>query len=266
MGVRGDTGLVRDQHHRRTLLGRGPRQQFHDLLAGQAVERPRRLVGEDDRGLDDEGTRDRHALGLTAGHLTGPTALQPVETEPREPRRGQLFGRPATHPVEEERQGDVLDRRELGDELAELEHEPERRPAQSTALGVAHRVDPGALERHVPFVGHGDPGQAMEQRRFARTARAHDRDDLAGREGEVDAAQGLGLAEPLAQVGRLEQGAGRGAASCRGDIETAARGRGRGRVGDHGTSGSARIVRRSSSTRAAVRSSQRRSASRWKRA
>ena len=75
-GVRGDARFMGHQDDRGTLFGGGLGQQLHDVLAGEAVERARRLVGEDDRRLDDEGARDRHALGLTAGHLAGHAGLR----------------------------------------------------------------------------------------------------------------------------------------------------------------------------------------------
>ena len=74
-------------------------------------------------------------------------------------------------------------------------------------------------------VGHRDPGQAVEQRRLARATRAHDRDDLAGGEREVDAAQRLGLSEALMKVETLEEG--RGPA----DRSTGAHGPGASRAG-----------------------------------
>ena len=85
-----------------------------------------------------------------------------------------------------------------------------------------------------------DPGEAVQQRRLAGAGGAHDGDDLAGVDGELRAVQRGGRAVGLVQVVGGEQGS-RGA-SC------------------------AAPPRASLSSRAAVSSSQRRSASRWNRA
>ena len=100
------------------------------------------------RGSIDEGPGDRHALGLAARHLAGAAALEAVEAEPREPRPRDVARRSAPRlAVEEQRQRHVLDRRQLRDELAELEHEAERRAPQPAALGVAQLVDAAPVER-----------------------------------------------------------------------------------------------------------------------
>ena len=107
----------------------------------------------------------------------------------------------------------------------------------------------------------GDPRQAVQERRLARAARAHDGDDLAGGQPEVDPPQGGRLSEFLVDGARFEQGRSGGGHRSR---DAAWSGRARHEAHAGGTSGRARRLRRSSSTRAAVRSSQRRSASRWK--
>ena len=55
------------QHRRAELVDVD--QQLDDLPAGHRVEVARRLVGDEDRRVVDEGTRDRGALLLAAGEL-----------------------------------------------------------------------------------------------------------------------------------------------------------------------------------------------------
>ena len=47
------------------------RKQAQDFLGALAIEVARGLVGHDERGIGDEGTRDRHALLLAARQLVG---------------------------------------------------------------------------------------------------------------------------------------------------------------------------------------------------
>src|SRR5262249_31982471 len=59
LGISGDVGIVGDQHHRHALAMQID-EQLHDLLGGVGVERARRLVGEQEQRLVDDGARDRN--------------------------------------------------------------------------------------------------------------------------------------------------------------------------------------------------------------
>src|SRR5207342_3133823 len=60
--------IVRDQHHGVVFLLQAL-EQSQDLLAGAAVERASRLVGEQDRRAVDQRSRDGDTLLLSAGKL-----------------------------------------------------------------------------------------------------------------------------------------------------------------------------------------------------
>src|SRR5215471_12647725 len=70
-GRRRDVVLVRD-HDDGHSPGVDLLEEAHDLERRRRVERPRRLVGQDDLGLGDQRARDRHALLLAPRHLRGP--------------------------------------------------------------------------------------------------------------------------------------------------------------------------------------------------
>jgi hypothetical protein len=232
---------VRDQNDGAALLAGGVDQQVHHPLAGERVERSRGLVGEHDVGARDQRPRHRHPLALTARQLARAAALEPPEPEALEPR-GRLAESPGPRPPgQQQRQGHVLDRRQLGDELAELEHEPEAPPAQLGAGAVAHPVDAVPVEPDLARVGRQDAGQAVQQGRLPRAARAHEGDDLAGGDLDVGAPQGLGGPERAGHPAGGEEGAAAG-----------------GRLAHAVTSAL------SWSSRDSVRSIHRRSASRWK--
>jgi hypothetical protein len=80
-----------------------------------------------------------------------------------QPRVRGLVGGAPPHPVEQQRQRHVVRRGELRDELAELEHEAERGPAQPSAFSFAKRVKALPVEPHLAAVGFEDPGQAVQQ-------------------------------------------------------------------------------------------------------
>src|SRR5947207_700574 len=85
-------------------------------------------------------------LRLPAGHLPGPVPLQAVEAEPGKPLAGLPYRLGPPGAGQQQRERHVLLRGQLGDELAELEHEPELVPAQRGARVLLHGVEPLAAE------------------------------------------------------------------------------------------------------------------------
>ena len=215
----------------------------------------------------------------TAGSMTSaraiatrwawPPDISPARrcSSPSSPSRGNqraasCSASPRPIAVEEERQRDVLDRRELRDELAELEDEAERGPAQPAALGVAHRVDPAA---HRSRRGRR-PGTAIPARQWSSVDLPEPLGPMTATISPAASAKSMPRSASVCPNRLWRSVPSRRATRRRAPSRDAAWS---GRAGmrlDHGTSGVSRMVRRSSSTRAAVRSSQRRSASRWKRA
>ena len=113
-------------------------------------------------------------------------------------------GRAAPGARQQQRQRDVLLGRQLGDQLAGLEHEPEPVAAQCAAPVVAERVQALPVEPGLALAGDQDAGQAVQQRGLAGAARPHDRDDLAAPDGERRAAQRRRAAERQRQAARLD--------------------------------------------------------------
>ena len=150
----------------------------------------------------------------------------------------------------------AFDRGQLGTSWPNWKTKPKavrRRRLRSASPSVSMRSPSRRTRRHPGR----DPGEAVEERGLARAARTHDRQDLPAFDRHVDAAQRLRLAEPLHETRRGQDGSG-------GRRRRRARPpRRHGRVGNGRRSGlQVRTWARSSSTRAVVISSQRRSA-RW---
>ena len=72
VGPGGMPRLVGDQHPGRAGVHLRPQQPQH-RLAGLGVQRPGRLVGQQQAALADQRPGDRHPLLLAAGQLVGET-------------------------------------------------------------------------------------------------------------------------------------------------------------------------------------------------
>ena len=122
-------------------LARSGRQQVHDLLAGERVQRSGRLVGEQHLGPATSPRASATRWAWPPDSSPDRRRSQPSSSEPVEPARGLGERLGAADAAEQQRQRDVLLGGQLGNELAELEHEAESVPAQRAALGLAHRVE-----------------------------------------------------------------------------------------------------------------------------
>ena len=77
------SGIVRDEHERAAATLVHVHEQVDDLVAGHAVEIPRRLVGQQNRRIVRERARDRHSLLLAARQLRRVVPRAIGQTRPR---------------------------------------------------------------------------------------------------------------------------------------------------------------------------------------
>ena len=113
--------------------------QLEHAAGGAAVEIAGRLVGEHARRPGDERARERGALPLAARELARACGRAARRAPPRAASRPPRRAPRRRHAADEERHRDVLERRELRQQVMELVDEPERAVAQAPALGVAER-------------------------------------------------------------------------------------------------------------------------------
>ena len=152
------------------------------------------------------GAGDRDPLRLPAGQLAGSPLPRAGQTQPVQHRLGLSLGRAAPSPVQHQRQGDVLQRGQLGHQHPGLEDEPERLPPQPRPTPVVQGLDVNGggcvrrAEDHLAGVDGDDPGQAVQQRGLARAGRPHHRDRLPRLDGEVDPRQRGQRPVPLDQA------------------------------------------------------------------
>ena len=202
----GDVGLVRDHRDRDAALLVERRQQFHDLGAGRGVEVAGRLVGEQHLRRRDDGARDRDALLLAARELARHVRFATGETDfvQRLARaRVPLLGR---HVPVDQRQLDVLERGGAAQQIEALEHEAQVVAAQQRALIGVHLAD-GDAEEAIRAGGRRiEAAEDVHAGGLARAARPHHRDELAGTNAQVDAAQRAHFALAFAvDLGDLRQ-------------------------------------------------------------
>ena len=192
--------VVRGEDDRRAARG----ELAHRRPEGVApldVHRDRRLVEHQQVGVADQRAGEAHALGLAAGELLG--AL----------RRGALQPGQLQHLVDAQRP-----RVERGHHRHQLAHGE----VAQQAAGLQHRADAAgrdrvgrraAEERHRPGVGLGEPEQHVDGGGLAGAVGAEQRDRLARRDRDVDAAHRadgpVGRAEGLDQPLEVDPGLGR---------------------------------------------------------
>src|SRR5688500_10572246 len=176
-------------------------QQRHHLAAALRVERAGRLVGEDDLAAVHERARDGHALLLAAGELARPVAEALAEPEHAEQPLGARAPLGGGHAGVHRRHLDVARRARGGDQVVALEHEAEGLAPQPRQLVAAERRHVLAVEEVLAAAGPVEAAEDVHERGLARARGAHDGDELAGADVEVDAVQHLDL--ELAVLERL---------------------------------------------------------------
>ena len=192
--------LVVRHAEQREPFGAQPAQQRDELADALTVERARGLVHEQRLGREREGARDRGALLLAARQLVRARVgarrdAAALEQRARLPRR--LVGPAARHV--DGRLDDVLEHREVREEVPLLEHEPDAaahardravvvgRPRRERVVAHAHRARVGGLETV----------EAAQQRRLADARGTHDGDGLARVDAQRDAVEQRARAQPL---------------------------------------------------------------------
>jgi hypothetical protein len=105
--------------------------------------------------------------------------LAPLQADDPQRRADALTPIPARQVGQQERQLDVLEGRQDGDEVVELEDEPDVVGAPAGRLGVGHPADVLAADLDVARGGRIQAGDEVQQRRLARAGRSHQGEELA---------------------------------------------------------------------------------------
>src|SRR5512139_1666545 len=191
-----DGRVVRDEDDRLALLRVQPLQELHHRVGHRGVEVARRLVGPHDRWLGDQRTGDGHALLLAAGELVRAVLRAQSEAHCLQHVEAALSCLTRGGAGEQERQLDVLHRVEDGDQVERLEDKAHGPRPGVGAFSVAHREEVATADRDDPFVDVVEAGQAVEHGGLPRPGRAHDRDQLARPDSQVEGVEGTHLDGP----------------------------------------------------------------------
>ena len=164
----------------------GGANQAHDTLAVDGVQRPGWLVGEQEPPVADDGAGDRDPLTLTTRQLVRVVPGTVGQAQLLEGGHRHHARRPGTGAVELQRQRHVLGRRQSGQQVEVLEHVADRPAPQPGPIVARHRRDVLSVDEDVTGRGLLEGPGDRQQRALARSARTHDRDQLAGVDCEVD--------------------------------------------------------------------------------
>src|SRR5436190_10456653 len=179
--------VVRHHHDRLLELAVQALQQREHLAGRFCVEVASRLVGEEQRRIGDDRTRNRHTLFLSAGELTRVMRRAIDERDDIEGRHHVLAPLLLREIRQEQRQLDILECGEHRNQVVELENESDipRAPGGERPLGQT--ADVGAADADAAARRAIDAGEQIEQRRLARSGRPHQPQEIAGGHGDRDA-------------------------------------------------------------------------------
>ena len=179
VGQGGGIGIVGDHEHGDAALLVEPAQEGKNLRAGLGVEVAGGLVGQDDRGVVDQGAGNGHPLLLAARQLVGVVPQALPQPELFEDGLRPLLPLGAPDAGEHERQGNVLDRRQARQQVEALEDEADAPAPVQRALGVARRAKLDAVDPDLAAARPVQPADQVHQGGLARAGDAGEGDKLA---------------------------------------------------------------------------------------
>src|SRR5688572_2043496 len=201
--ARRQIGIVSDDDQARAERRVELEQQLEDTQARRPIEVARRLVGQHGGRPRHERARDGRSLALTARELAR-AVLEPLaESYALEKVAGFRCRLRRRHAAYEQRHRDVLERRELGQQVMELIDEAERAIAQPASIRIAQRAHRFAGDAHLACRRLIEAANELQQRRLPGARRADDRDAIAFSDRQLDAAQNLDVAADVAE--RLDE-------------------------------------------------------------
>ena len=124
------------RHHDDQLVCRDLLQDLHDLHRGLRIQRARRLVGQQDIGIIDQGARDGHALHLSAGKLVGLFVDLIAESDLFQRLRCAASALGFAHARDRQRQLHVGEHALMRDQIVGLKDKTNRMIAIGVPIGV----------------------------------------------------------------------------------------------------------------------------------
>ena len=150
-------------------------EQIHHRFAALRIEVAGRLVGEQDDRLAGDRARHGDALLLTARELAGQVLGAMRHADALERRRDPLLALGGAHAAIGERQLDVLEHREIADQVEALKDESDLAVADARALRSRELGDRPAVQLVRAFGRRVEQAENRQQRRLAAARRPGDR-------------------------------------------------------------------------------------------
>ena len=175
----------------------------HDVTAGGGIEIAGRLIGKDQRRTGHQCACDGDALLLAARQLARLTRQAVAETHALQCLGGAAPSFGAAHTGIDQWCLDVFQCTGARQQVEVLEHEADLAVAQFGELVGVQLSDIAPLQDVAAAVGYVQAAEDVHQGRLAGTRWPHDRDELAGLHGQVDAAQGVHV-DAVQRVGLVQ--------------------------------------------------------------
>ena len=164
-------------------------EELMELFFVLTVQAARWLVGQDDGGIVDEGTRHCHTLFLTAGKLIGLVMGAVGELHELQQFLGTLLGFTVGCARNVGRNHDVLDGCELRQQLVELEDKAQMAVAEVGKFLLRKGGGVDAVNTDRSAVGSVEGADDLQQCGFSGAAGSDNADDFAFGDMQIDAFQ-----------------------------------------------------------------------------
>lgn len=203
----GKIPVVRHGQDRVALTGEFMKY-IEDDLCIDAVQVAGRFVGHDDPRIIDQGAGDGYPLLLAAGQLPGGFCRNVADIHLIQSVHGLLLDDiPGQSAQAEGGYHDILQDRELRQQIMELENEPDVFISEPGKCAFSQTRDAGPVDREVALIVCIECGKQVEERGLPATRLADDRNKFAFADAEVDILQdqkGFGAAEEFIEMLRFE--------------------------------------------------------------
>ena len=142
----GDLRVVRDDDRGRPELGLQLREEGHHPVSRLVIEVAGRLVRKDQPRPQGESATDRHALALASGELTRKVVAAMLEPHTLDELACTSVAGPAVHAGDTARHGDVLESREVRQQMVKLEDETDGFVAEPRSPFVVEVLDRDSVD------------------------------------------------------------------------------------------------------------------------
>ena len=182
--ILGGVRIVRHHHNRFVEAFIQPLQNLQDFRCRITVEVAGRFVGENQRGIADDGASDGYTLLLSARQLLGQVMDAILKSHELERGHHVIAALLRRHPGQQQRQLDILKRRQHRNQVESLKNIADVSVAPLGGLPIVQAKN--VFTHHQQFAGTGAVNGCdhVQQGGLARSGRPHQRQELAA--GDVD--------------------------------------------------------------------------------